>query len=884
MRQDVPTLVFAPTVTIQEQWARRFEEAFLPHGYSAAEWVSTSLQNLRPLTIVTYQAFFAAAGSPAELTAHLQAFGISTFCLDEAHHLKTEWWKALTVVKNNLSANLTTIALTATPPYDSTALEWNRYIELCGNIDSEIFAPELVADGTLCPHQDFVYFNFPATAETEQISAFQTQSQSIFDSLMDDQKFIATIAGHTGLQDPQAHADAFLTHPDYFFALLSFLRSQDIALSGALKAIVSSKVNASSGASSGAPSTLDATIPPFTIAGLEILLQGFLFEDSGSYPQSDEERRIVHRGLARTGHLDNKTVVLRTNSELSRSLVTSQGKLDSIVSIARAENENLGSQLRLLVLADYIRKDALIHLNGTREDFTQLGVVPIFAMLKNSIHGMKPAVLSGSLVIVPKSAISRLDQLALEQGITWKYTPVEDSRFMCIECSSSVQHSLVSAVTRIFEEGLITTIVGTKSLLGEGWDSPCVNSLILASFVGSTVTSNQMRGRAIRSFPGDPGKTANIWHLVCMDPRPRHLLADWAGTFERTRDPLSQDYETLRRRFTHFVGVSYSGESVESGIERLGSIRPPYTPAGIENINSSMLVLAAQRSQLRATWKNALSKVSTTTRDIVLSETTATKRSSFPLQTTNDDYAHSKIASATTLVTAVVSSLAIVLTIMVFTSGSAGFAIFTTVFEFLQAMWLPLLGVVCVPVATVALVTAYQARHPERLIQAIGNCVLETLQETGNLPRSISQVQVYETATGTYGEESSEATSTEVSDTDQILFETCLTSGSLHDKNLYADAMAEILAPVAQPRYLIEQHVGHINYLQVPEILGRRESDARLLAKKLSRVIGTSTAIYTRTPAGRSTLLKAQALAFAHRDAAFIRRQSKAVATGQASA
>ena len=32
----------------------------------------------------------------------------------------------------------------------------------------------------------------------------------------------------------------------------------------------------------------------------------------------------------------------------------------------------------------------------------------------------------------------------------------------------------------------IKVIIGTKSLLGEGWDAPCVNSLILASFVGSS--------------------------------------------------------------------------------------------------------------------------------------------------------------------------------------------------------------------------------------------------------------------------------------------------------------------------------------------------------------------------------------------------------------
>ena len=56
-----------------------------------------------------------------------------------------------------------------------------------------------------------------------------------------------------------------------------------------------------------------------------------------------------------------------------------------------------------------------------------------------------------------------------------------------------LKHDLVTAVTQLFQEGLIQVVIGTKSLLGEGWDAPCVNSLILASFVGSFMLSNQMR-------------------------------------------------------------------------------------------------------------------------------------------------------------------------------------------------------------------------------------------------------------------------------------------------------------------------------------------------------------------------------------------------------
>ena len=37
-------------------------------------------------------------------------------------------------------------------------------------------------------------------------------------------------------------------------------------------------------------------------------------------------------------------------------------------------------------------------------------------------------------------------------------------------------------------------MVGTQALLGEGWDAPFVNTLIMASSISSYVTSNQIRG------------------------------------------------------------------------------------------------------------------------------------------------------------------------------------------------------------------------------------------------------------------------------------------------------------------------------------------------------------------------------------------------------
>ncbi len=44
-------------------------------------------------------------------------------CLDECHHLRSEWWAALEHFMHEMeNAGVKVISLTATPPYDSTTV------------------------------------------------------------------------------------------------------------------------------------------------------------------------------------------------------------------------------------------------------------------------------------------------------------------------------------------------------------------------------------------------------------------------------------------------------------------------------------------------------------------------------------------------------------------------------------------------------------------------------------------------------------------------------------------------------------------------------------------------------------------------------------------
>ena len=118
----------------------------------------------------------------------------------------------------------------------------------------------------------------------------------------------------------------------------------------------------------------------------------------------------------------------------------------------------------------------------------------------------------------------------------------------------------------------------------------------MASFVGSFMLSNQMRGRAIRVFKKDPNKTANIWHLVTLEPE--NELNKKIDCNEET----SSDYKTLKRRFKCFVGPRYDNNKLESGLNRISILKKSYSKEDVENVNKQMETLSKDRNSLKDKW------------------------------------------------------------------------------------------------------------------------------------------------------------------------------------------------------------------------------------------------------------------------------------------
>jgi hypothetical protein len=145
-------------------------------------------------------------------------------------------------------------------------------------------------------------------------------------------------------------------------------------------------------------------------------------------------------------------------------------------------------------------------------------------------------------------------------------------------------------ITRYFEEGLSRCLIGTRGLLGEGWDAKRVNVLIDLTAAGTTTAVHQMRGRSLRLDPALPRKVADNWDVVCVQP-----------SFQKG----TADYGRFIRKHQRYFAPTTTGE-IESGVSHVHSALSPYGPPSLSEfgtINRSLLERAQNRDVMYGLWQ-----------------------------------------------------------------------------------------------------------------------------------------------------------------------------------------------------------------------------------------------------------------------------------------
>lgn len=799
-RMGSPCIILSPTTAIRQQWGERFKDMFLNNAEDFSAFFSSDIHNVKLLNSVTYQALYTAIDkisvdddadvdcSDVDIFATMREYGIKTVCLDEAHHLKNEWQKALEKFISELDKDVRIISLTATPPYDSEGSEWSRYMSICGEIDEEIFVPELVGQNTLCPHQDYIYFNYPTE---EEIASFREHKERAVLAVEELGKleFFSSLCRRI---NSERDYEILFSEAKKYIALVTLLRHFGYEIDKKLIRELTAKRG----------------LPFFKMQYVETAIQFLLNADVITDAQKEEIVAILKKHSV----YEKRKVVLDLNERLKRALISSVGKLESIKSIAKNEVATMGERLRMLVLTDYIKKENLSKIAST-EEFNSVNVVSIFETIRRADLKVNIGVLSGSLVILPKS-------VDLSE-VKHKKEDIAGTDYCVIEFAGAI-HRGIDVVGKLFSQGDIQILVGTKSLLGEGWDSPCINSLILASFVGSFVLSNQMRGRAIRIDKNNPEKTSNIWHLVTVEPE--YLFKDkereriTAYLKEDYKELHSYDYDILKRRFDSFMGPNYTTGIIESGIERITLIQPLYDPKGIERINSEMLKLSAARDDVRDKWRGEVADGSFA----VGVETEIPKEARVPI------FTFWNVALNMLIVAAQTSLLQPLWSAMVNHSD-------TLTIELVAVI----LGLSILLYKGVKKMVLHSS--PANSIKTLGVAVYKTLRECD----MISPSAKVETK----------------ADKELYYVALHLRNASIHDQNIFNTAMTEMLSPIDNPRYILiaKTRFKRYNYdlsFACPSIIGKKKEYVQVLAEKLKSTTGNFEPVYTRNEDGRNLILK----------------------------
>ncbi|WBX70304.1 DEAD/DEAH box helicase [Tenacibaculum retecalamus] len=215
------TIVLAPTLTIRNQWKNRLQE-FFTEDCDFKEF-SFDIKKPADITFSTYQglySFYKTFDNKEDYFLFFTKNNIEVLLLDEAHHLKNEWWKCLFELKQQHLQTI--IALTATPPYDSEISEIQKYFNLCGEIDDEILVPDLVKENNLCPHQDIVYFSKPENKEINTIVDFRLKIANFITDLLKDKEFINFIKQHRFYTKTEQNINEIYKFSTFFLQYLFF--------------------------------------------------------------------------------------------------------------------------------------------------------------------------------------------------------------------------------------------------------------------------------------------------------------------------------------------------------------------------------------------------------------------------------------------------------------------------------------------------------------------------------------------------------------------------------------------------------------------------------------------------------------------------------------
>ena len=595
------TVVFSPNTAIQGQWARTWDAYDGPRAGTRRD-LRTGFTSLTYQSLAVFDEDADGAGSNGSHLARLHPHGLAlietlesagplTIVLDECHHLLEVWGELLREVLDRLPA-AGVLGLTATPPGSMTRSQAGLTEALFGPILYEARIPALVKERTLAPYAELAWLVEPTPDEAawlgEQSERFSELTSDLFDPTFGStpmpewltQRFVQPVEDGTSTWAELAGREPELTD-----AALRLVHAELMAL----------PVGAILHEQHRHPPTAEDWVALLEDWLLTCLLPRSLVESE----EGEADRAVieaVRRTLPAIGYVWTRKGIRAGRGNVDRVTARSAAKQAAVAGIVSAELANLGEDARILVLCDHERATAT-----TRRRLSDGGEPPpqpagsatgvLAGLLADpDAAGLDPMLVTGSTVAGSEDTLWRLVD-AIDRthpGLAASLVVDKDGEVPCLT-GRWTAGQWVEHVTRFFAAGGTRALVGTRGLLGEGWDAPSITSVVDLTTATTPTAVVQTRGRALRVDPERPDKVALVWTVVCV------FEGHVAG---------ANDWERFVRKHRGYFTVDEHG-TVADGVAGVDSTFSDYRPppvAGFDALDARMLLRAEDRDRVREGW------------------------------------------------------------------------------------------------------------------------------------------------------------------------------------------------------------------------------------------------------------------------------------------
>ncbi len=535
---------------------------------------------------------------PPSLLERLKAHDIGLIILDEAHRLTQQWGDDVRKLLRYLP-NAKVLGLTATPPEKMN----EDFQKIFPRIDADIPRHLLVREGILVPYQDLVQI-VSLPRDTEDPS--KNESHDRHQQALDDPLKRFKLECHQELNDLERYLqemiDAFVKACAIILKIpKTFLKRRyvtKVTRSFDARPLLLPRLTALTSAGQN-PFQLDNEDSNKLWNQFEnllgeigdVLIKGMKPE---SLTKNKELTAAIEKLVAMTNYKKHQSMdkFLQDFRWLCWNLKV---KLYHVLDVLRYEYRLMGDSIRAMIILDQENLPSRYSLpikgiHGAIGAFESLVTTDPF------IDELDPIMVTGKTILVDDDLAEKF----LHQSRIWAEQQQLNVEFYMRRLVSK-KYAVIGGkgsdwstdtytryITWLFEQGITKCLVGTRFLLGEGWDSLTLNTLLDLTTIAAETTVNQVKGRALRKDPNNPDKVTNIWEFI---------------THPRLTPHSHEEYNMFVRKHENYWGIDEKG-NIRNGVARIDSrLRPKGLRTKAKTINARSLQKARDRLRAKKLWK-----------------------------------------------------------------------------------------------------------------------------------------------------------------------------------------------------------------------------------------------------------------------------------------